>query len=112
MATQSGTIPSEAELKLLSDAYGLSLDDGVEFPLPDSMILSPPPGNVGVYLKTLNAGLHLFLTDFQEELLQKNGCSIQMLTPNVVNKVVTFEMICRANGVVPDCFVFKFFFRF
>ena len=35
-----------------------------------------------------------------------------MLTPNVVNKVVAFDMICRANGVVPDCFVFKYFFRF
>ncbi|CAI9287170.1 unnamed protein product [Lactuca saligna] len=35
-----------------------------------------------------------------------------MLTPNVVNKVVAFEMICSANGYVPDYFVFRFFFRF
>ena len=35
-----------------------------------------------------------------------------MLTPNAVNKVVAFEMIYRANGYVPDYFVFKFFFRF
>ena len=35
-----------------------------------------------------------------------------MLTPNAVNKVVAFEMICRANGYLPDYFVFKYFFRF
>lgn len=34
-----------------------------------------------------------------------------MLTRNVVNKVVAFEMICRENGVLLDSFVFKFFFR-
>lgn len=35
-----------------------------------------------------------------------------MLTPNAVNKVVAFEMICPANGLLPDYFVFKHFFRF
>lgn len=68
--------------------------DGVEFPFPGSSILSPPPGKVGFYLKTLDVGLHLPLTNFQEEVLQKVGCSIQMLTPNNVNKVVAFEMSC------------------
>lgn len=34
-----------------------------------------------------------------------------MLTPNVFNKVVEFEMICQAIGVLSDYFVFKFFFR-
>lgn len=67
MATQSGTIPSEVEFKLLSDAYFLSPTDGVEFLMPDSMILSPPPRKVGVYLKTLDASLCLHLTGFQEE---------------------------------------------
>lgn len=35
-----------------------------------------------------------------------------MLTPNAVNKVVVFEMICRTNGYLLDYFVFKCFFRF
>lgn len=97
---------------LLVDTYGLSPTDGVEFLAQKSMILSPPPGKVGVYLKTLDSGLRLPLTDFQHEIFLKNGCSIQMLTPNVVNKVVAFEVICRANGMLPDYFVFKYFFRF
>lgn len=82
------------------------------FPVVDSMILSPPPRKVGIYLKTFEARLPLPLTDFQEELLSKNGYNIQMLTPNVVNKMVAFEMICRANEILPDFYAFKFFFRF
>ncbi|CAI9274521.1 unnamed protein product [Lactuca saligna] len=112
MAAQSGDIPSEADFKLLGDAYGLSSIDGVEFPSPKSMILSPPLGKVGIYLKTLENGLRLLLTKLQDEILQKNGCIIQMLTLNVINKVVAFEMICRATGLLHDYFVFKYFFRF
>ncbi|CAI9290865.1 unnamed protein product [Lactuca saligna] len=85
---------------------------GVEFTSAGSSISPPPPGKVGGFLKTLDAGIRFPLTDFQEEVLQKDGYSLQMLTPNAVNKVVAFEMICRANGYVPDYFVFKFFFRF
>lgn len=35
-----------------------------------------------------------------------------MLTPGAVHKIVAFEMICQANDILPDYFVFKFFFRF
>lgn len=35
-----------------------------------------------------------------------------MLTLNVVNKVVAFEMVFLANGYLLDYFVFKYFFRF
>ncbi|CAI9288270.1 unnamed protein product [Lactuca saligna] len=43
MASQLGAPPSKVDFKLLGDAYGLSLADGVEFPLLVAMILSPPP---------------------------------------------------------------------
>lgn len=69
MAAQSGIVPFEAEFKLLSDAYGFSPFDGVEFTPADSMILSHPSGKVGIYLKTFDASLRLPLTDFQEELI-------------------------------------------
>ncbi|CAI9280141.1 unnamed protein product [Lactuca saligna] len=110
MANSSGTLPTEAEYKFLGEMYGLSPADGVEFPSPGSSIMSPPPGKVGVYFKTLFVGLFLNLTDFQEEVLQKDGCSIRILTPNIMNKVVAFEMLCRANGVLPDYFIFKYFY--
>ena len=69
MVALSGAILFEADFKLLGDAYGLSLADGVEFPSLKSMILSPPPCKVGIYLKTLDAGLRLPLSDFQVEIL-------------------------------------------
>ncbi|CAI9286568.1 unnamed protein product [Lactuca saligna] len=97
MTSPPGIVPSATEYQHLESTYGLSSLDGVEFPSPGSSIMSPPLGKVGIYQKTLDAGLRLPLTKFQDEVLPKDGCSIQMLTPNVVNKVVAFEMICRAN---------------
>lgn len=64
MPNESGTIPFESEFKLLVNAYDLSSTDGVEFLLPDAMILSPAPGKVGVYLKILDVVMRLPLTDF------------------------------------------------
>ncbi|CAI9287043.1 unnamed protein product [Lactuca saligna] len=75
-------IPSSPKFAALQEAYGLTLADGVEFPTSGVVITSPPPG------------------------------SVQMLTPSAVHKIVAFEMICRANGIVLDYFVFNFFFRF
>lgn len=112
MDPQPGVIPFDNEFKLLNDAYGFSLIDGLEFLAFDSMVLSPPTGKFGIYLKTFDTDLCLLLTDFQEEILKKNNYIIQMLNLNVVNKMVAFDMICRANGMLPDSFVFKFFFFF
>ncbi|CAI9287024.1 unnamed protein product [Lactuca saligna] len=108
----SRILPSATEYHQLEITSGLTSLEGVEFPSPGSSISSPTSGKIGVYLKTLDAGIRFHLTDFQEEVFQKDGCSLQMLTPNAVNKVVLFEMICRANGYLPYYFVFKFFFRF
>ena len=107
-----GLVPSSSNFSTLQEAYGLTPVDGVEFPIAGAMITSSTPGKVGVYLKTIDAGLHLPFTNFQEELLRHNGYNVLMLTPSVVHKMLAFEMICRANGIVPDFFVFKFFFQF
>lgn len=111
MASSMSLVPNSSEFATLQEAYGLTLAGGVEFPAAGAVITSPPPGKVGVYLKTFDTSLHLPLTDFQEEMLWPNGYSVQMLTPGAIHKRVDFEMICRANGIVPDYFVFNFFFR-
>ncbi|CAI9292753.1 unnamed protein product [Lactuca saligna] len=108
MTSPPGIVPSATEYQHLESTYGLSSLDGVEFPSSGSSIMSPPPRKLGIYQKVIR----LPLTDFQEEVLQKDGYSVQMLTPNIVNNVVAFEMICRTNGYLPDYFVFKYFFRF
>lgn len=74
------------------------------------MILSPPSSKVGIYLKAFDADLQLPLTEFQEELLPKNGCSVRMLTLNAVNKAVAFEMIYREKGVLADYLISSYSF--
>ncbi|CAI9271252.1 unnamed protein product [Lactuca saligna] len=86
MENLPGILPSAAEYRQQEVTYTLSSLESVEFPAP--------------------------MTDFQEEVFQKDGYSLQMLTPNVINKVVAFETIRRADGYLPDYFVFKFFFQF
>ncbi|CAI9282937.1 unnamed protein product [Lactuca saligna] len=94
--TRKGINKREVEFKLFSDAFSFSPVKGVDFLPANSMILSDLSRKVGIYLKTFEASLRLPLTKFQKELLQKNGFSAQMLTLNVVNMEVAFEMICRA----------------
>lgn len=104
MASAQTLTPSSSEFDTLQEAYGLTPADGVEFPAPSSLITRPSAGKVGIYLKTIDA--------FQEEMLRCNGCNVQMLTPGVVHKIMAFELICRANNIIPDYFIFKFSFRF
>ncbi|CAI9302842.1 unnamed protein product [Lactuca saligna] len=107
-----GLVPNSCEFATLQEADGLTPANRVEFPTAGAEITSPPPGKVGVYLNNFDAGLRLPLTNFQEELHRRKDFNFQMLTPSVVHKMVAFEMICRANDIVPVFFVFKFFFRF
>lgn len=76
--------------------------DIVEFLKSGVVITSSPPKKVVVYLQTFDAGLRLPLTNYQEELLCRNGSNVQMLTPSTVHKMVAFEMIGWANGIVPN----------
>ncbi|CAI9304392.1 unnamed protein product [Lactuca saligna] len=106
MASPPGIVPSASEYTYLESTNGHTSLDGVKFPSPGSSILPPPPsppGKVRIYQKKLDADLRLPLTDFREEVLQRDGCSVQMLTLNAVNKVVAFEMICRANSPSRRC---------
>lgn len=98
-----GLVLNPSGFETLQETYDLSTVDGVDFPASGVVITSPPSGKIIV--------LCLPLTDFQEELLRRNGCNIQMLTPNAVHKIVAFEMICRANDIILD-FFFKYVFWF
>ncbi|CAI9295455.1 unnamed protein product [Lactuca saligna] len=74
MVNLPGIVPSATEYRRLVISYGLSSLEGVEFPSPGSIISSP--GKIGVYLKTQDVGIRFPLMDFQEEVLQKDGCSL------------------------------------
>lgn len=76
------------------------------------MFIDPPPRKVVLYVKTFDTGYRLPTTDFMDELLQKNDINIYELTPNVVTKIVAFEMLCRSLELLPDLWVFRNYFRF
>lgn len=94
MATPTSLVPTSSDFDNLHDTYGVSPTEGVEFPIPGAIITATPARKVGIYLKMLDVGLCLPLIDFQEELLHRNGCSVQRLMPNVVHKMMSFEIIC------------------
>ena len=63
MADLPGILPSAAEYRRLEATNGSSSLEGVEFPAPASSISSPPPGKIGVFLKTLDDGIRFPLTE-------------------------------------------------
>lgn len=67
---------------------------------------------VGVFVKTFDVGYQLPTTNFLDEMLCKNWVNIYELTPNVVTKIIAFNMRCRSQGFLPSIWVFKNFFWF
>ena len=103
---------SSTAFRKLQDRYGFLPSHGVEIPVPGSAINLPPPGKVGIPLKLFDAGLRLPMTRFQQEVSSHYGASIQFLSPNAINKMAGFEMLCRALGFLPDLLLFRYFFKF
>lgn len=66
-------------------------------PVEGSIITHPPPSKVRIYPKHFEVGYHLSLSYFLLELLDHHKIHIDQLVPNGVNKIVTFEMLCRCN---------------
>ena len=104
--------PSSAKFKRLQDRYGFLPTHGVQIPVAGSVMNLPPVGKVGIPLKVFDAGFRLPITNFQRDILARYGASIQFLSPNAINKMVGFEMLCRSLGFLPDIYLFKHFFKF
>lgn len=49
--------------------------------------------------------------DFFNEIMRQYKLHVDELTPNAVNKIVDFELSCKALGVLPQLWVFKAFFN-
>lgn len=112
MISSHGVIPTFEYVEILREKYSFLLEDEILIPLDEASFLEPPPGKVGVYVRTFDAGYRLPITYFLNEVLRKNGINIYDLTPNALNKVVAFEMMCRSQDFLPSLPVFKNFFRF
>ncbi|CAI9292904.1 unnamed protein product [Lactuca saligna] len=87
---------------VMMSRYGFQLDDGILILVEGSVITHPPPSKVGIYLEHFDDGYRLPSSDFLLELLDHHKIHIDQLVPNDVNKIVTLELLCRCNGIVPD----------
>ena len=73
----------------------------------DYTLLLNLAGHTGV-----SDGYRLLKNNFLDEVLHKNDINIYELTPNIMNKIVAFKILCRSQGFLPSIWVFENFFRF
>ena len=50
------------------------------------------------------------LLDFWEEVFHRDGCNIEIIGPNSINKIVGFEILCCSLRFLPRYRVFKPFY--
>lgn len=71
-------------------------EHGVQYPKKGAIISRPQEGKVRVPNPIFKVGLRLPTVDFFDDIMCKYGLSMDNLTPNIVNKIVGFELACRA----------------
>ncbi|CAH1416228.1 unnamed protein product [Lactuca virosa] len=71
-------------------------EHGVQIPLLDASLYSPPEGKVGIPIALFEAGLRFPATNLFNLIVREYGFSMRELTPIAINKIVCFELLCRA----------------
>ncbi|CAI9289784.1 unnamed protein product [Lactuca saligna] len=84
--------------------FGLISEQGVQIPLPDASLYSPPDGKVGILIALSEAGLRLPTIDFFNLIICEYGFFVRELTPIAI---LGFELLCRALGRQPTVPTFK-----
>lgn len=95
----------------LRERNGFQSDDRIVIPLKGSFFSQSPPGKVGVHVKTFDTCYCLLTTDFMAQFLHNNCVKIYKLTPDIFTKLMAFKMSYRTQGLLPDFWVFKNYFR-
>ncbi|CAI9296440.1 unnamed protein product [Lactuca saligna] len=80
-------------------------------PLPNACLYNPQEGKFGVPIALFEADLRFPTTDFFNSIIREYEFSVRELTPIVVNKIVGFELLCRALGHLSTIPAFKQFFN-
>ncbi|CAH1432849.1 unnamed protein product [Lactuca virosa] len=102
---------SQASLERVASQYGLCPLDGVFLPRPTQHMKDPPPDKVGIYVKTMEAGLRFPISKFLEDLFSHYFIHISQLKPNSMFKIVAFELMCKAKKVGPCVPLFRILYR-
>lgn len=109
--SDTGIDPMPNEFYSLQARFGFLPKHGAQYPPRGVHLSHSSEGKVGVTIPTFDVGLQLPTIEFFDEIMSQYGFSIDDMTPNVINKIVGFEMACRTLGVVPQFWDFKYFFN-
>lgn len=110
MMDRYGRVPTVEEFWLLQENFGFLRKHGVMITTKGSSIFDCPRGKVVVLVPLFEAGLRLPTSDFFDMIVYHYGFSVDKLTPNVINKIVGFELICQSLDYIPTYWVFRYFF--
>ncbi|CAI9285315.1 unnamed protein product [Lactuca saligna] len=91
--------------------FGFVAEYGVQIPLSDASLYSPPEGKFGIPIALFKAGICLPTTNFFNLIIREYGFSVREMTLISMNKIVGFELLCRALGRLPTILAFKYFFN-
>ncbi|CAI9263255.1 unnamed protein product [Lactuca saligna] len=81
---------------------------GVQIPLPEASLYSPPKGIFVIPITLFEAAKRLPSTDFFNLIIWEYRFSVRELTAIAINKIVGFELICRALGGLPNVPAFNY----
>ncbi|CAI9275930.1 unnamed protein product [Lactuca saligna] len=81
--------------------FGFVLEHGVQIPFLDASLYNPPEGKVSILIALFEAGLRLPTIDFFNLIIHECGFFVRDLTPIAINKIMGFELLCRALGRLP-----------
>ncbi|CAI9289783.1 unnamed protein product [Lactuca saligna] len=93
MISTSSVVPTLEYVDALRKKYDFHREDRVLIPVDVDSFLEPPPGKVGVFMKTFDAGYRLSMINLLEEVMCNNGVNIYELTSNVVTKIIAFKIL-------------------
>ncbi|CAI9290773.1 unnamed protein product [Lactuca saligna] len=91
--------------------FGFIPEHNVQIPLPDASLYSPPKGKNGIPIALFDVGLRLTTIDFFNQIIREYRFSVRDLTHIAINKIVGFDLLCRALGRLPTVPNFKHFFN-
>ncbi|CAI9297291.1 unnamed protein product [Lactuca saligna] len=86
-------------------------EQGVQIPLPDASLYSPPKGKVIILIALFEAGLRFPTTYFFNLIIREYGFSVRELTPIAIKTIMGFELLCHALSLLPTVPTFKYFFN-
>lgn len=91
--------------------YHLGSSNVVSVPKDEEQARYPPKDMVAVYVDYFKTGLWMLVCELVPRVLEYYWIHLTQLKPNVIGRIIGFEILCRAEGRDPTIDVFRYFFQ-